>query len=59
MPEGSFNVNKVVEWMTYQPASRYVLFQFLEFGYLILLSVLLVAAAVVLIRRRPAAGGPA
>jgi hypothetical protein len=59
MPEGSFNVNKVVEWMTYQPASRYVLFQFLEFGYLILLSVLLIAAAVVLIRRRPAAGGPA
>ena len=44
----------VVQWTTYQPASRYVLFQFLEFGYLIVLSGVAVAAAVVLILRRSA-----
>ena len=56
---GWFNLpsNHVVQWMTYQPASRYALFQVLEFGYLILLSALLVTAAVVLIRRLQAAGG--
>jgi hypothetical protein len=41
-------------WVTFQPGSRFVPFQFLEFGYLIVLSGLAVAAAVVLIRRRSA-----
>ncbi|HET7013577.1 MAG TPA: hypothetical protein VFI65_06685 [Streptosporangiaceae bacterium] len=44
----------VVYWTTSQPGNRYHLFQFLEFGYLLLLSGLLVAAAIVLIRRRSA-----
>ncbi len=50
----NFAGKHVAQWMTYQPASRYHLFQVLEFGYLMLLSAALVAAAVVLIRRRSA-----
>jgi hypothetical protein len=42
----------VVVWATYQPASRYFLFQWIELGWLAALSALLVAATIVLIRRR-------
>jgi hypothetical protein len=41
-------------WMTYQPSSRYGLFELIEFGWLAVLSVILVAVTVVLIRRRSA-----
>jgi hypothetical protein len=41
-------------WVTYQPASRYGLFQAIEFGWLIALSAILIAATVALIRRRAA-----
>lgn len=49
-----FTSNHVLQWTTYQPASRFLLFQVLEFGYLTLLSAVLVTAAVGLIRRRSA-----
>jgi hypothetical protein len=52
-PQG-WVAHHVVQWTTYQPASRFVPFQVLEFGYLTLLSVALVTAAVMLIRRRSA-----
>ena len=41
-------------WVTYQPGSRYGLFQLIEFGWLIALSVILIAATVVMIARRAA-----
>ena len=44
----------VLYWASYQPSNRYYLFQFLGFGYFLLLSGLLVVAAVALIRRRSA-----
>jgi hypothetical protein len=39
-------------WTTYQPASRFWPFQFIEAGWLLALSVLLIAATVWLVRRR-------
>ena len=39
---------------SYQPDSRYWTFQWIEFGWLTLLSVLLLAASIWLLRRRPA-----
>ncbi len=44
----------IVEWVTYQPASRYHAFQAIEIGWLLVVSALLLAGAIVLIRRRPA-----
>ncbi|HEV2244631.1 MAG TPA: hypothetical protein VGR98_26585 [Streptosporangiaceae bacterium] len=41
-------------WTTYQPASRFWPFQWIEGGWLLALSVLLIAATVWLVRRRPA-----
>jgi hypothetical protein len=49
-----FRLHHIQLWVTYQPASRYALFQHIEFGWLIALSVILIAAAAVLIRRRAA-----
>jgi hypothetical protein len=40
-------------WTTYQPASRFWPFQWIEGGWLLALSVLLIAATVWLVRRRP------
>jgi ABC-2 family transporter protein len=40
-------------WTTYQPASRFWPFQWIEAGGLVALSVLLIAATVWLVRRRP------
>jgi hypothetical protein len=42
------------EWTTYQPASRYWPFQFIEGGWLLALSLLLIAATIWLVRRRAA-----
>jgi ABC-2 family transporter protein len=42
------------QWTSYQPASRFWLFQGIEGGWLVLLSVLLIAATVWLVRRRAA-----
>jgi hypothetical protein len=42
------------EWTTYQPASRYWTFQFIEGGWLLALSLLLIAATIWLVRRRAA-----
>ncbi len=41
-------------WVTYQPASRYGLFQAIEFSWLIAISAILITATAVLIRRRAA-----
>lgn len=40
-------------WLSYQPASRFGLFELIEFGWLAVASALLIAATIVLIRRRP------
>jgi ABC-2 family transporter protein len=42
------------QWTTYQPEARYWHFQFIEGGWLLLLSLLLIAASIWLIRRRAA-----
>jgi hypothetical protein len=42
------------EWTTYQPASRYWPFQFIEGGWLLVLALLLIAATIWLVRRRAA-----
>ena len=41
-------------WTSYQPASRFWPFQFIEAGWLFGLSVLLIVATTWLVRRRPA-----
>ena len=41
-------------WTTYQPASRFWPFQWIEGGWLLALSVLLIAATVWLVRHRAA-----
>ena len=41
-------------WVSYQPASRFWPFQWIEGGWLLALSVLLIAATVWLVRRRAA-----
>ncbi len=42
------------QWTSYQPASRYWTFQWIEFGWLTALAVLLLTAAFLLVRRRDA-----
>ena len=42
------------QWSSYQPTSRFWMFQFIEAGWLVALSVLLLAATVWLVRRRAA-----
>jgi ABC-type transport system involved in multi-copper enzyme maturation permease subunit len=42
------------QWTSYQPASRFWPFQWIEGGWLLALSVLLLAATIVLVRRRAA-----
>ncbi|MHB1593585.1 MAG: hypothetical protein ACYCO9_01645 [Streptosporangiaceae bacterium] len=41
-------------WTTYQPGSRFLPFQLIEFGWLAVLAAVLFAAAIVVVRRRPA-----
>jgi hypothetical protein len=43
-----------VSWISYQPASRFWHFQFIEGGWLLALALLLVAATIWLVRRRSA-----
>ena len=42
------------QWTSYQPASRFWPFQWIESGWLLALSVLLIAVTVWLVRRRAA-----
>ena len=42
------------QWTTYQPETRYWHFQFIEAGWLLVLSLLLIAATIWLVRRRAA-----
>ena len=42
------------QWTSYQPASRFWAFQWIESGWLLALSVLLIAVTVWLVRRRAA-----
>ena len=42
------------EWTSYQPASRFWTFQFIEGGWLLALSLILIAATIWLVRRRAA-----
>jgi hypothetical protein len=42
------------QWTSYQPASRFWAFQWIEGGWLLALSALLIAATVWLVRRRAA-----
>ena len=53
-PASWFRLHHIRLWVTYQPASRFGLFQVIEFGWLIVLAVILIAATVALIRRRAA-----
>jgi hypothetical protein len=49
-----FRDHHIRVWMSYQPGSRYGIFQYIEFGWLIALAALLIAAAVLVIRGRSA-----
>jgi hypothetical protein len=42
------------QWMTYEPGTRYWHFQFIEAGWLLVLSLLLIAATIWVVRRRAA-----
>jgi len=42
------------QWMSYQPASRFWPFQWIESGWLVTLSLILIAATIWLVRRRAA-----
>ena len=48
------NQHGYVQWTSYQPASRFWAFQWIEGGWLLALSVLLIAATIWLVRRRAA-----
>jgi hypothetical protein len=49
-----FRLHHIQVWLTYQPGSRFLLFEYIEFGWLVALSALLIGATVVLIRSRAA-----
>ena len=51
-PASWFRPHHIQLWVTYQPGSRYGLFQVIEFGWLIVLAAILITATAVLIRRR-------
>jgi len=53
-PGAWMTAHHVVMWITYQPSSRYHIFQAIELGWLLVASALLVVAAIVVIGRRPA-----
>jgi hypothetical protein len=52
--ERCFTQHGYTQWTSYQPASRFWPFQWIEGGWLLALSVLLIAATVWLVRRRAA-----
>ncbi len=53
-PASWFRLHHIRLWVTYQPGSRFGLFQVIEFGWLIVLATILMTVAAVLIRRRAA-----
>jgi hypothetical protein len=53
-PAGWMRLHHILMWITYQPGSRYHIFQAIELSWLLAASALLLAAAVFVIRRRPA-----
>jgi ABC-2 family transporter protein len=53
-PASWFRLHHIQLWVTYQPGSRFGLFQVIEFGWLIVLAAILITATAVLIRRRAA-----
>jgi hypothetical protein len=53
-PEQLLAQHGYTHWISYQPASRFWPFQWIEGGWLLALSVLLIAATVWLVRRRAA-----
>jgi ABC-2 family transporter protein len=50
-PAAWFRAHHIQIWLTYQPGSRFFLYQCIEFGWLVLLSALLIGVTVLLIRR--------
>lgn len=46
-----FRAHHIQIWLTYQPSSRYFLFQGIEFGWLVLASALLIGATLLALRR--------
>jgi hypothetical protein len=53
-PAQCLTTHGYVQWQSYQPGSRFWAFQWIEAGWLLVLSALLIAAAVWLVRRRAA-----
>ncbi len=53
-PASWYTAHHIQLWVSYQPASRFGLFELIEFGWLIAFSAILIGAATVLIRRRAA-----
>lgn len=53
-PAAWFRLHHIQLWLTYQPGNRFLLFQYIEFGWLVALSAILIGVTVVMIRRRPA-----
>lgn len=53
-PAAWLRLHHIVVWITYQPASRYHVFQLIELGWLLAASALLAGGAIFLTRRRPA-----
>ena len=49
-----FRLHHIQVWLTYQPGSRFLLFEYIEFGWLVALSAILIGVTVVLIRSRAA-----
>jgi hypothetical protein len=49
-----FRLHHIQVWFTYQPGSRFILFEWIEFGWLVTLSAILIGVTVVVIRRLPA-----
>jgi hypothetical protein len=53
-PAAWMRLHHIVLWITYQPGSRYHIFQAIELGWLLAASAFLLAAAIIVIRQRPA-----
>jgi len=49
-----FRMHHIQIWLTYQPGGRFLLFEYIELGWLVVLSAILISATFILIRRRAA-----
>src|SRR6185437_14843700 len=49
-----FRLHHIQIWLTYQPGGRFLLFEYIELGWLVALSAILISATFILIRRRAA-----